>query len=402
MNICLVSREYPTDDHSGGIGTYTEKTARGLAQLGQTVSVITETAGAASTRMEEGVLVVRLAPPTGGRLRTIRRAYAVAQAIKRLPHPPDLIQASEYRAEAIFLAAQLRRRARLVTRLATPTFMVQGLNRGSGAGRVRSGAYYDPLERWQTRRSDGIIAITNALAEVVCNRWAIPRERVRTIPNSVDFDKRFGAQPASLPEALIGRDYLLYFGRLEERKGVHILAEALPRVLERYPQLHAAFAGENVLTYRGETLQACVERYNARFGDRLHFFPRLPHRQLYPLVKGALVAVLPSLWEGLGNVSLEALDAGTPVIATLGCGFGEVVEDGKSGVLVEPGNVAALQGALLAVLSDRDRVAQMRGAARDRAEHFHPDRILHHLLAYYRSLMGGAASRAAVNAPDAA
>ena len=49
MIICLVSREYPSDDHAGGIGTYTEKTARTLAGMGHTVTVITEAVGAASS-----------------------------------------------------------------------------------------------------------------------------------------------------------------------------------------------------------------------------------------------------------------------------------------------------------------------------------------------------------------
>ena len=394
MNICLVSREYPTEDHAGGIATYTEKTATSLAQLGHRVSVITETIGAASTRVEGDVLIARLAPSARGRLRTVRRSFGVAHAIDRLPFRPDIVQASEYRAEAIVVAAR-RRGMKLVTRLATPTFVVQGLNRGSGVGRLRSGAYYDPLERWQTHRSDGIIAITDALAEVVCRRWRIPRERVTTIANSVDFDQRFGALGEPLPGELAGREYLLYFGRLEERKGVHILGEALPAVLTRYPQLHAVFAGDNVLTYRGQTLQAFVEQHNSAHRDRLHFYPRLPQHRLYPLVKHALLAVLPSLWEGLGNVSLEALDAGTPVVATLGCGFGEIIEDGKSGVLVAPGDVAALEAALLSILGDRARLGSMRAAARERAQRFHPGRMMRELVGFYEQVLGASTASAA-------
>lgn len=401
MNICLVSREYPTDDHMGGIGTYSEKTARALARLGQDVSVITETVGTASTRIEDDVRVVRLSAPRSGRLRTIRRSFAVARAVGQLPSRPDVVQVSEYRAEGLVLALRRPRGLKLVTRLATPTFLITELNRGSGAGRARAASYYDPLERWQTRRSDGIIALTDALAEVVCGAWRIARERVVTIHNSVDFEERFARAGAELPHELNGVRYLLYFGRLEERKGVHILAEALPRVLERHPQLHAVFAGDSVLTFKGQTLRAYVERCNDRDRDRLHFYPRLPHRQLYPLVKHAQLAVLPSLWEGLGNVSLEALDCGTPVVATLGCGFGEVVEDGQSGMLVPPGDADALAEALLTLLGDPQRLARMRSAAALRAQRFHADRVMGDLLRFYQGLMS-AASTVPTRAPDVA
>jgi glycosyltransferase involved in cell wall biosynthesis len=224
---------------------------------------------------------------------------------------------------------------------------------------------------------------------------------VATIRNSIDFDRRFAALSETLPVELAGQEYLIYFGRLEERKGVHILGQALPSVLERHPRLHAVFVGDNVLTYRGMTLQAFVEQCNRRYRDRLHFFPRLPQRHLYPLVKHAQIAVLPSLWEGLGNVSLEALDAGTPVIATLGCGFGEIIEDGKSGLLVPPADVPALGAALLSLLADRDRLAGMGAAARERAKLFHPERMMRELVAYYERVLGVAPPKTEV-APDAA
>lgn len=403
MNICLVSREYPTDDHTGGIGTYTEQTARALAQGGQTVSVITEASGDPSVRLEHGVRVVRLARQSSGRLRTLRRALAVARAVRTLPEPPDIIQASEYRAEGVVIALHRARQTKLVTRLATPTFLVRRLNRGSSelphSGRA---PYYESLERWQTRQSDGIIAISHAIGDVIAAEWRLPRDRMVTIPNSVDFAQRFESGAEPLPAELAGLDYLVYFGRLEERKGVHILGQALPAVLDRYPNLHAVFAGDSVGTYQGVSLGDYVKRLNARHLERLHFFSRRSQRALYPLVKQALVAVLPSLWEGLGNVSLEALDCGTPVIATEGSGFSDVIEDGRSGLLVPPGDVSGLSGALLTLLADRARLAHMGSAASHRAAEFHPERVIQRLLDFYGSLMPSRTSGLRAGAPDAA
>ena len=388
MNICLISREYPTDDHAGGVGTYTEKTARTLAAMGHRVTVITEAVSKPSRAMEEGVEVHRLPPASlVGPLRvpytrTLARARAVARALNDLPDAPDVVQACEFGAEALWYSLGSHPATRLVTRLATPEFLVAALSAHAGAGTIRT-RYSEWMERTQTHRSDAIISPSAALADVVCQRWRIARERVTVVQTGVDFAQRYAARGAGLPPELENQEYLLYFGRLEERKGVHILAEALPAVLARHPRLQFVFAGNNFLTYKGQTMQAYVERCNTEHLDRIHFLPRLPQLRLYPVLANALFVVLPSLWESLANATLEALDVGKPVVATLGCGFAEVIEDGESGLLVPPGDVAALRDALLWMLEDRTRLRRMSQAASARAERFRLPRVVAQLVDVY-------------------
>jgi glycosyltransferase involved in cell wall biosynthesis len=391
MNVCLVSREYPSEDHAGGIGTYTEKTARALARMGQSVTVITEAIGTPSVRVEEGVEVHRLAPATLlGPLslpytRSLARARAAAAAIHDLRRVPDIVQVCECGAEGFWYSLGDHPATTLVTRLATPSVVVAELSPHAGGQRIRT-AYMDWMERTQTRRSNAVISPSAALAEVVSERWGIPSQSITVIRTGVDFAARHAATAAELPPELAGCDFLLYFGRLEERKGVHVLAEALPEVLERYPTLHFVFAGENYLTYRGGPMQAYVERCNARDRDRLHFLPRLTQDRLHPILQSALFVVLPSLWESLANAALEALDMGKPIVATRGCGFGEVVEDGRSGLLVPPADVAALRGAMLTLMADRTRLHEMSDAARAAAEGFRLPHVAAQLLGFYETL----------------
>jgi glycosyltransferase involved in cell wall biosynthesis len=393
MNICLVSREYPSDDHAGGIGTYTEKTARGLAALGQRVTVITEAVEEPSVRVEDGVRVHRLRRAEESRLgrlphaRTLARSRAVAEAITHLAEPPDIVQACEHGAEAFWYSLRDHRPTRLVTRLATPISIVAALSPNAGVNTIKV-ACLDWLERTQTRRSDAVFAMTDALADAVARRWHMARDRIAIVPTGVDFAARVAPHAAALPAELEGIDFLLYFGRLEERKGVHILAEALPAVLRRYPDLHVVFAGNNFLRYRGGTMREFVERCNAAHRDRLHFYPRLPQRELYPLLQAALAVVLPSLWEALANATLEAQDMGKPVVATAGCGFGEIIEDGRTGLLVPPGDIVALGHALEDLLADRQRLAAMSRAARERAREFSLERTVAEQLAFYERLLG--------------
>ena len=130
-----------------------------------------------------------------------------------------------------------------------------------------------------------------------------------------------------------------------------------------------------------------VERCNTAYRNRLHFYPRLRQRELYPLLEAALAVVLPSLWEALANATLEAQDMGKPVVATSGCGFGEVVVDGRTGLLVPPGDAAALGRALDFLLSDRERLAAMSEAARERARQFSLERTVAEQLAFYERLL---------------
>lgn len=405
MNVCLVSREYPSDDHAGGIGTYTEKTAKALAGMGVRVDVITESVGGPSTTVEDGVTVHRLRHTRASQLRSLVRSRAVARAIERLPVRPDIVQACEYGAEAFWYSFRKPAGTRLVTRLATPSFLVRRLNRHTNVASSRRRIYVEWMERVQAARSDGVIAITHALADVVCAEWPLPRSRVSVIKTGVDFARRHGGQATTFDPGLSGHEYLLYFGRLEERKGVHVLAQALPRVLAAHPGLHVVFAGASV-PYGGAPMQSFVERCTRQSADRVHFFPRLPQRAVHSLLSNALFALVPSLWEGLGNVALEALDMGKPVVATRHSGLAEIVEDRRSGLLVEPGDVDDLAGAILTLLDDRALLRRLAAGAKSRAREFELTKAAGDLLVFYHRMLRGkgepAAQSPALRDPDSA
>lgn len=385
MRVCLVSREYPTDDHGGGIGTYTEKTARALAVLGHEVEVITEAVAEASVTVEDGVIVHRLPATRARHLRTLARARAVARRLRNLDHEPDIVQACEFGAEAVWYCLSRRRRAKLVTRLATPSFVVRELNE-HGARRGRGSALLDLLERLQTSRSDAVTSISESITEIVSTRWHIPRPRITQLKTGVDFAVRYSSTSTELPPELAGTRYILFFGRLEERKGVHILAQALPELLDRHADVHAVFVG-TPLPYQGRPMDEFVRSCNAAHANRLHFLPRQTQPVLHALIAKAAIVTLPSLWEGLGNVALEAIDMGKAVVATSGSGFHEVIEDGRAGVLVPPGDVTALRAALGRLLDDPMLLRSLEEAARERAAQFELMEVCRQLAGFYRALL---------------
>lgn len=386
MRICLISREYPPETHIGGIASYTYKTAAALTRLGHEVHVVTAAWKPCADYEENGVHVHRFEEPRvkPRELQAVAHARRVAATIANVPGRFDVIQACEWGGEAAWYALTPGRRAPLVTRLATPLFLIEQLNQNSRYG--ARGLVFRYMEYTQTRRSDGIISPTRALAEIVCRGWKIAPERVTVVPTGMDPAPVLANSDGPLPEVVQHQDYLLYFGRLEERKGVHILGQALPAVLKAHPALKAVFVGDD-LSYRGGSMREAITAMNQAQADRLIFLPRLPQRELFPIIKAARLVTLPSLWENLANTCLETMQLGRPVLATKRCGFEEVIEDGASGFLVEPGDAPDLERRLLEVLADTKLLERVGAGALRRVEDFAIDPMAARLADYYAQLV---------------
>jgi glycosyltransferase involved in cell wall biosynthesis len=164
--------------------------------------------------------------------------------------------------------------------------------------------------------------------------------------------------------------YLLFVGRLRIRKGVEVLLEALP------PGARLLIAGD------GEH-RAALER---RAGPAVRLLGRCDAAWVRGLLRGAAALVVPSIYEGMPLVVLEAMEAGVPVVASRVSGIPEVVEDGRTGWLVPPEDPRALRAALAEVL-DRPEEARRRGEAGRRRvdERFRP---IHAVAAWKRAVLG--------------
>lgn len=207
-------------------------------------------------------------------------------------------------------------------------------------------------------------------------RGGVSPGRVEVVPNGVDLD-RFGevteADLTRVREAygLGDRPFVLYVGTVMPRKGVTELVRALGSVAERedVPTPRAILAGENTLD---EEYTARVEELIAELGlernvELMGFVDAADLPALYALADAFVVS---SLEEGFGMTAVEAMAAGTPVVGTQVGGIPTIIEDGKQGRLVEPGDAAALADALAEVLGDPEIRERMAEQARQRARDF--------------------------------
>ena len=178
-------------------------------------------------------------------------------------------------------------------------------------------------------------------------------DAVGVIPN-VTGGRVVEPVPAEVPEGEQG--YLLFVGRLRIRKGVEVLLEALRDLRPaRLARLRIAGDGE----HRGR-LERRVSELD--LGEAVTFLGNCDAGRVRRLLAGAAALVVPSIYEGMPLVVLEAMAAGVPVVASAVSGIPEVVEDGETGWLVPPEDPRALEQALEDVLA-RPQEARRRGEA---------------------------------------
>jgi glycosyltransferase involved in cell wall biosynthesis len=165
-----------------------------------------------------------------------------------------------------------------------------------------------------------------------------------------------GPEPSSPPT----EPRLLCVGRLIEIKGHMWLLDAVADARRAVPELTLDIAGEGPLRLQ---LQARVRELGLESAVR--FLGRVT--PIAPLLDAAAVVVVPSLGEGFGMAALEAAERGRPVIASAVGGLPEIVEDGRTGILVQRGDVRGLAVAIAALVDSPDRGAAMGREARRRA-----------------------------------
>lgn len=255
-----------------------------------------------------------------------------------------------------------------------------------------------PFLRWSARTADGVTAISTATAARV---RALAGRAARTIPfaAAVGSDRGASALEGGAGADREGEDparpgrrpledeelRLLFVGRLVERKGVHILVEALARIVEHRPA-RLTVVGEGSWE---ERIRAKAEACGVASRVRLTGF--VPEAELRRLYASCDIFVLPAVvdakgdTEGLGVVLLEALRFGRPVIASDVGGIPDIVRPGRSGWLVPPGDPEALARSVLEVAADPGTARRRGEEGRRWAERrFSWDRIVGDVIEAYR------------------
>jgi glycosyltransferase involved in cell wall biosynthesis len=224
------------------------------------------------------------------------------------------------------------------------------------------------------RRMDGVIAPSAELASLTAAVTQKP-EQIRYIPNGVDasrfhpeasgsaFRDRYGIGS--------GQSLVLCPRRLVKKNGCIFLARAAPAIVKADAEVRLVFAGDG--PERGN-IEA--ELHAGGCLDRAIFSGNIPNVEMPAAYAAADVTVVPSLIEATSISVLEAMASGRPVVASRTGGLPSLIEHGRTGYLVEPGDAAGLAAAVCDLLADGSGRARMGELARDRVlREFTWDRI---------------------------
>lgn len=254
--------------------------------------------------------------------------------------------------------------------------------------RVVRVALYRAVNLRACRAADAVATPFPALAVELAARSKMPRSHFHIVLNAMHKPRPApGAAPAaarcpqSRPEG--HESYFVFVGQLTDRKGPDVLLRALALRPHR-----CVFIGDGPMRPRLEQLAAQLE-----LADLVEFLGALPGPEVLELCRQADALVLPSFAEGLPLVILEAFSCGTPVIASDVAGIPSVVIDGKTGLLVPPGDIDRLAEALVRLGSDGELRNLLGREAELLAEEHpdYPDAVVRYLKLYRELLVAARA-----------
>jgi glycosyltransferase involved in cell wall biosynthesis len=368
MRILVLNYEYPP--LGGGAAVATAALAHGLAERGIAVDVVTAGLGAegerrATDRPEQpagstGLSLYRVKSRRTG-VHEAGMGDAASYLVAALPVIRRLLRSHKYDAIHIFFS--------LPTGALLP-FLPRGIPvvvslRGSdvpgydphNSSLQRAHRLLAPLTRWIWRRADRVVPVCESLGQLALRTF--PDLRYTVVPNGVDLTLFHPADPATRVPS--HRIRCVAVARLIERKGLGDLIRALALLEPGRFELEIVGGGADEKVLRDLAAELGV-------GREVRFLGPLSRIGVAERLRQADLFTLPSAAEAFGNVFAEALASGLPVVGSTTGGIPDLVEHGSNGLLVPPGDVHALAGAIRYLGDDPELRAEMALRNRARAE----------------------------------
>jgi glycosyltransferase involved in cell wall biosynthesis len=222
------------------------------------------------------------------------------------------------------------------------------------------------LERFAAARADRVVCVSQAAADATTRRTRLPAEKIVVIPNGIETARYDGVE--RIDPATLGLDparrIIAVVGRLEKQKGLDWLLSLAPQLLKQAPECDLLIVGD------GPQREELVSRSAAMgLGKRIHFAGWRPD---VPAILAACdLLLLPSRWEGMPNVVLEAMASRRPIVATQSEGVLELLGNASQPQTVPFGDSQALVSKVVAIIGDSSLASQLASENRLRAEdHF--------------------------------
>lgn len=388
MKIALVSYEYPPDTAFGGISTYVNQISRVLQTRGHHVEVFSASISREVTEIDEGIVIHRI-------LETDRTKFreSVVKIFLERHHLInfDVIEGPEFNADAREIV-QVVPDIPLVLKFHTPLFLIKKLNLLNPEpsllmkirwyfGQMRRGielkAYWkyipeEDIEYLHSSDADECVFPTTTLAKLVFPKWKIDSSVSSVVP--YPYIPTYQLLNISTKTST---NTITYIGRLETRKGVLDLAEAIPLILDSCPDVKFRFVGRsNKSPQPGLNMQQYLSKILDKYSHLIEFTGGVSSDKIPYYLANTDICVFPSIWENFPNVCLEAMSAARGIVGSSAGGMIDMLDHGQAGILIPPKKPRQLAHAILQLLHNPKLRMKLGENARNRVlREYNADRI---------------------------
>ncbi len=379
--IVLISKDF-SPSHGGGVAAFSKGLAEALAGQGHIVHVVSQSSDISRVDFEAGVWVHRMC------LQNIALCYEAEQMgvpkniwkwsatalkeVKRIAahRSIDVVEAPIWDCEGI--AFLLDGQWPLITSLHTTLYFWLESHQQIANDKAWMRTFGRPMlevEKYLMRHSHAVRANSCAIYRAIEHAYGFmfSSDALRVVHHGVPklIDKNANASKEAGDVLTV-----LFVGRLEYRKGIDVLLQAIPKVLDKCSGVEFRIIGddslpvfEDGLTYKDNFLKSGV---GPKYKDRVKFEGKVEQETLSEAYENCDIFVAPSRFESFGLVFLEAMREGKPVIGTFEGGMPEIIVNEHTGILVDSGDIDALADAILSLVNSQELRKKMGCAGKAR------------------------------------
>lgn len=373
MKIALISYEFPPDTGFGGIGTYTFQMAKVLADRGHYVEVFScsHTAEKLNQLINEAIILHRVKAPNRAVFsEAIVELFRERNSIIGF----DIIESPEYCAEGLALRNEFPF-IPMVVKLHTPLFLIKRMNSHFDRlplkkkvkkllGRKMYDKNFDK-DYQLVSSADAVCSPSFSLAKILEEEWEL--KDIEIIPNVFVPDPAFMQLTISEEDCNV----ISYIGRLDIRKGILAIIDAIPFILKKHPHLKFRFIGGDgeAPNKQGSMKEYMLQKLHMYIAN-LDFTGYKKHEFIVNEIRDSGIIIMPSIWENYPYTCLEAMSAGKAVVASKNGGMKEMLEDVSGGLLIDPLKPKEIAKAILFLVKNPAVRVQMGENNREKMKAF--------------------------------
>ncbi len=401
MKIAFISHEFPPDNGKGGIGTYVGQIARGMAQQGNEVHVFAGSTFRQAIEFSNGYIVhwVKCEDAVDFREKVVD-VFSAENAIANF----DLIESPEINGNAweikknfpsITLVVRLHAPNQLVERLKKKYFpFLSKLRFFLGAIRRFKFdlGYWRPYDKngdpdyLFIKLADYITAPSQSMKDWVVNNWQIAADKITVIPNIFSPSPGFLNIPVA-EETKYKR--IIFFGRLNVLKGLVNATITMKKILTKFPDWKFRVIGDDGPGPDFKiSMRDWMKGQLKEVSNQVEFLNGIAYEELPAAISESEIVLLPSLFESFSYTCAEAMAAGKAVIGSNNGGMADLIENTKSGILVDPYNHQEIIEALQMLISDNQSRCQLSiNARKSILEKQNLSQVIEHFKEFYCKIL---------------